>query len=216
MLRSCGHPIDITGLPDEVRYPIGTAIFCQECLRVRHVSGYPLGTVVWVLMTGAREFWRREVVRTAFLAIEAKWDWREPGPLVFRLIHGACPPRPVTVPGLPRKMQASADWHAEWVARQLPRWEVVESVPGVSGFPADWDRHGKPAGHIRNAEMVQHLLAQEGPKEVVGFPLVATKQHPKGTTPGTKNCLTVAERAGLDWWVAPLDMDIEDRRQEVV
>jgi hypothetical protein len=104
---------------------------------------------------------------------------------------------------------ASADMLADAEARRRQNWEVVESDEGVAGFPADWDAHGRPAGHIRNAQMVKHLLAQDGPKEVVGFPLVATKQHPKGTTNGTKGCLDLADKAGLRWWVAPLDMETD-------
>lgn len=167
-------------------------------------------TVVWVLATGSREFWRRTVVRTAFEAIEADFGWREPGPHTFRLIHGACPPRPVNVPDQRRPVQGSADWHADWVARQLSNWQVVESAPGVAGFPADWHGRGNRAGPERNARMVKFLSAQDDPKIVVGFPLIATKQHPKGKTNGTKGCLDLAEKAGLRWWVAPLDMDIED------
>lgn len=172
-------------------------------------------TVVWVLVTGSRHFWRADVVRVAFDAIEADFGWREPGPHTFCLIHGACPPRPVKVPGV-GMVQASADWLAHHEAVRRPHWLIVESERGVVGFPAPWDayrpasgRRGGPAGHIRNAQMVKHLLKQGGPKIVVGFPLVATKQDPKGTTSGTKGCLKLAEKAGLRWWVAPLDMETD-------
>jgi len=39
------------------------------------------------------------------------------------------------------------DWEADTVARKLGL--------AVEVHPADWDKHGKSAGHIRNREMVQ-------------------------------------------------------------
>ncbi len=37
-------------------------------------------------------------------------------------------------------------------------WADNYSIP-VAPFPANWDKHGKAAGHIRNAEMAQHAEA---------------------------------------------------------
>jgi hypothetical protein len=34
-------------------------------------------------------------------------------------------------------------------------WAQQRSIP-VKEFPADWDKHGKAAGHIRNAEMADY------------------------------------------------------------
>ena len=48
-------------------------------------------------------------------------------------------------------------------------------------FPADWDKHGKAAGHIRNAEMAEvatHLIAFPGGR-------------------GTKNMIETAKKKGL-------------------
>lgn len=48
-------------------------------------------------------------------------------------------------------------------------------------FPADWDKHGKAAGHIRNTEMAEvatHLIAFPGGR-------------------GTKNMIQTAQRKGL-------------------
>lgn len=173
-------------------------------------------SVVWVLVTGAREFWRPEVVRVAFDAIEADYGWRGTGPHTFALIHGACPLRPVTVPvessdpdaPASRTVNASADMLADAEARRRRRWHVVESRPGVAGFPAQWG-FGRGAGHLRNRQMISFLRSKDGPKEVVGFPLAVSKRQPYGNTPGTSGCLQLAEEAGLRWWVAPLDMDTD-------
>ncbi len=61
-------------------------------------------------------------------------------------------------------------------------WAVMRRVP-VQEFPADWNRHGKAAGPIRN----QRMLDEGKPDLVVGFP---------GGT-GTRDMLTRAERAGV-------------------
>lgn len=37
-------------------------------------------------------------------------------------------------------------------------WADNYSIP-VAPFPANWDKYGKAAGHIRNAEMAQHADA---------------------------------------------------------
>ena len=54
----------------------------------------------------------------------------------------------------------------------------------VLEFPADWDKYGKSAGYIRNAEMLKtatHLLA-----------------FWDGSSKGTKNMIDIAIKAGLD------------------
>lgn len=173
-------------------------------------------TTIWVLATGSRYFWRQEVVRVAFDAIEADFGWNDPGPYTYRLIHGACPYYDVEVPGpdgRTRIVHGSADMLAEREARRRQHWAVVESAPGVSGFPADW-RLGRKAGPVRNQQMIQFLQRQDGPKIVVGFPQVVSKRYPKGASSGTRGCLKLAENAGLRWWVAPLDMDTADLREE--
>lgn len=51
-------------------------------------------------------------------------------------------------------------------------------------FPANWDEHGKAAGHIRNAEMADYADA-----------LVA---YWDAVSRGTKNMLETAKKKGLD------------------
>lgn len=38
------------------------------------------------------------------------------------------------------------------------RWAEFNGIP-IKDFPADWDRHGKAAGYIRNAEMAEYADA---------------------------------------------------------
>jgi hypothetical protein len=182
-------------------------------------------TVVNVLETGSRDFWHRPTIRIAFEAITAAVAWNRPGPYRFRLIQGECPAR-FSKSDLPddelarlghhparfdHKILGSADALAASVAREM-YWEVVESQPGVRGFPADWDAHkpadprkGNPAGFIRNQEMVDYLLRQDGLKVCIGFP---TRFPISG---GTADCLRRAHKAGIRTWVAPLGMgsDVE-------
>lgn len=63
--------------------------------------------------------------------------------------------------------------------------EAWESWGGtVERHPADWDRHGKAAGPLRNQEMVDL-----GADICVAFPLPDSR--------GTKHCMGAAERAGI-------------------
>lgn len=85
--------------------------------------------------------------------------------------------------------------------QEIP-WEITEIVSGgargadaigeqygfdceipVKVFPADWDKHGKAAGHIRNAEMAVYSDA-----------LVAFWD---GKSRGTKNMIETAAKKGL-------------------
>lgn len=183
-------------------------------------------TIVNILATGSRDFWHRPTVRLAFDSIETAARWNRPGPYRFRLIQGECPMR-YTKSDLPdeelvrlghdparygRSVLGSADAHAASVAREMG-WEVVESHPGVRGFPADWDAHkpadprkGNPAGFIRNQEMVEYLLKQDGVKVCVGFPTRADR-----ISNGTADCMKRARKAGIRTWMAPLGMgsDVE-------
>lgn len=54
----------------------------------------------------------------------------------------------------------------------------------VEQHPADWRWHGRAAGPIRNSEMVQL-----GADVCLAFPL--------GRSPGTRNCMQLAEAAGI-------------------
>lgn len=51
-------------------------------------------------------------------------------------------------------------------------------------FHADWNKYGIPAGHIRNQQMVDF-----GADICLAFPL--------GKSPGTRNCMKLAEQAGI-------------------
>ena len=44
-------------------------------------------------------------------------------------------------------------------ADQIPYWYKEHYLIPIKEFPADWDKHGKSAGHIRNAEMADYADA---------------------------------------------------------
>ena len=58
-------------------------------------------------------------------------------------------------------------------------------------FPANWDKHGRAAGHIRNAEMAQYADA-----------LIAVWD---GISPGTKNMVNEARKRGLKVYMKTVD-----------
>lgn len=93
------------------------------------------------------------------------------------LVHGACP--------------RGADAIADRVARKL-------GIPDsdIERHPADWATHGKPAGMIRNAEMVDL-----GADVCLAFILQCTRGgcgalKPHGSH-GTTQCVRLAEHAGI-------------------
>lgn len=63
------------------------------------------------------------------------------------------------------------------------RWANKESLE-IERFPAEWDKHGKAAGAIRNMEMAQNADA-----------LIAFWD---GKSPGTKNMIENAHKARLE------------------
>jgi hypothetical protein len=75
---------------------------------------------------------------------------------------------------------------AKGIDRLGERWAEKRSVP-VERFPADWDAYGKPAGHIRNREMVE-----------VAEALVAVWD---GVSTGTEDCIAQARQRGLKVFV---------------
>lgn len=81
--------------------------------------------------------------------------------------------------------------HSGGVDLAARRW--AEETPGVEseGHPADWDRHGKAAGMIRNGEMVT-LDADL----CVAFPAKGSR--------GTWDCLKRAAEAGIPGRVYPI------------
>ena len=109
-----------------------------------------------ILVTGSRVWADRAAIRSALL--EAAEGFR-PGNVT--VVHGAA---------------RGADTLAGEVARELGM--------RVEAHPAEWRRHGKSAGHIRNAEMVNL-----GADLVLAFPLDLSK--------GTRGCIELAAKAGL-------------------
>lgn len=111
------------------------------------------------------------------------------------LIHGRCDPRTTNAIYIARHSTdrvpwdvalahpeygpyLGGDWHAHHHA--LSRgWSVEE-------YPANWDRYGKAAGGIRNQTMVNLRPVAD---VLVGAPL--------GRSPGTRDCMARARKAGI-------------------
>jgi hypothetical protein len=62
-------------------------------------------------------------------------------------------------------------------------WAIV-SCTAEEPHPADWEKHGKKAGYLRNFEMVQL-----GADVCLAFPL--------GESKGTRMCMDLARAAGI-------------------
>lgn len=101
---------------------------------------------------------------------------------ISRLIHGACP-HPRDGRGL------SVDTLCDEWARRFGGLDDSS----IERYPADWRRYGKPAGRIRNGEMVKRMveLRTAGHR-------VAALIFPGGT--GTNDTRTRAIDAGLPVW----------------
>lgn len=80
------------------------------------------------------------------------------------------------------------------------RWAHENGIP-VAKFPADWDRHGKGAGYIRNKEMAKYADA-----------LVAVWD---GKSRGTKNMIKQAKEHGLKVLVCLTDELKQAVRDEI-
>ena len=61
-------------------------------------------------------------------------------------------------------------------------WAIFRKIP-IKRFPADWNRHGKSAGYLRNKQMAEY-----------GDALIAV--HYKGSK-GTQHMIDLAKKAGL-------------------
>lgn len=112
-----------------------------------------------ILVAGSRSWKDRETIRAALE--------RARGMLGDEtvLVHGACP------------TGADAIASRIWRSWGLP----------VEAHPADWARHGRAAGPLRNQQMV---LA--GADLCLAFPL--------GASPGTRGCMRLAKAAGIPLW----------------
>lgn len=62
------------------------------------------------------------------------------------------------------------------------QWAHLNLIP-VKQFPADWDRYGRSAGHLRNKQMAKHSEA-----------LIAIHD---GESPGTFGMISTAKMMGL-------------------
>lgn len=60
----------------------------------------------------------------------------------------------------------------------------------VIKFPADWDRLGKRAGYVRNAEMAKYAIADGNYGVLIAFW--------DGKSKGTKHMIDLAEKNGLE------------------
>lgn len=122
-----------------------------------------------VLITGWRA-WPVEHKNFIWRELDGLWprvgpdaaDYIPPGRII--IVHGKCPYGGVDL------------WAEEWAKDRQQHWEQ---------HPADFDKHGKAGGPIRNSEMVAL-----GADLCIGFP------GPKSR--GTWDCLQKATDAGIE------------------
>jgi hypothetical protein len=114
-----------------------------------------------VLVTGSRDFKDQEAVRQDLARVLTKFGCR--------------PDQVVVVNGMARGLDTVA------------RSAAIELGMRVEDHPAHWDRHGKSAGHKRNAEMVA-----AGARGAIAYPL--------GESRGTRGAIKLAEAAGIPVW----------------
>jgi hypothetical protein len=112
-----------------------------------------------VLVTGSREWTNNHLVYEELgkIASEVGWD-------NMVIIHGACP--------------RGADRFADL-------WAGAHDT-GVIRCPADWRKHGRPAGFRRNAEMV-----------ALGANVCLAFYKQGAGNKGTDHCARLAEAAGI-------------------
>ena len=88
-----------------------------------------------LIVAGSRDITDEIVVRCA-IDFARLYLVRDSKPAITELVSGAC----------------------EGVDRCAEAYAQYEGMP-VTQFPADWDRHGKAAGPLRNAEMAKYADA---------------------------------------------------------
>lgn len=69
----------------------------------------------------------------------------------------------------------------------LGRCWANHAALSVKEMPADWEKHGKRAGHIRNSEMVNYTAERKGGLLAIW----------DGESSGTTNCIELAKAKGL-------------------
>lgn len=127
------------------------------------------------LICGSRDWTNSDLI---WLVLDALHERAIGGAEDLTVIHGACNTRLDT--RADKAIGCGADAYAhEWCF-------VHPHSVGESLYPADWERYGKRAGFVRNAEM----LADGKPDVVVGF----TNDPPSA---GTRMMLDLARRAGV-------------------
>lgn len=117
-----------------------------------------------ILVTGSREWVDEVAISEALTALMDgdSYDWA--------LIHGAA---------------RGADTIARQIAVDYYDWWEIQD------YPADWDKHGKAAGPIRNAQMLE-----EGKPDIcLAFPLPGSK--------GTWDMIRKANAAGIEVRIIP-------------
>ena len=114
-----------------------------------------------LLLTGSRTWDDAAVIEHALAVILARH------PEGVLLVHGACP--------------RGADAIAAAYAERTP-------VYHIEAHPADWRRHGRVAGQLRNAEMV--TLGAQGCAAFL-----------RGASPGTTATIRLARAAGISVWI---------------
>jgi Protein of unknown function (DUF2493). len=103
-------------------------------------------------------------------------DWAEPE-FLWRVLDAHHRAKPITL-----LIEGEAPG-ADTMARQ---WAEDRGVP-FAPYPANWDKFGKAAGPIRNAEM----LASGKPQLVIAF------AHDLDKSRGTRDMVTKARAAGV-------------------
>lgn len=113
-----------------------------------------------VIVTGSRDW---NPGRAVYDALNALYMEKHD---LLTVVHGGCP--------------TGADYYAHmWMDPAAAGGDIAEEV-----FPADWEKHGKRAGPLRNAEMVK-----AGADLVLAFPLPGGK--------GTQHMIRIAREAGI-------------------
>lgn len=117
--------------------------------------------MVYLIVSGSRTFQDRELLYETLDKVTARTNKKQ-----LVLVHGGCP--------------RGADYLAsKWA------WErrVIQKI-----YHAEWERHGKAAGPLRNREMVEKTIASGVTGAVVFW---------DGLSSGTGNFLEEARRVGI-------------------